>query len=81
MAGNGKDRVHARSLGRGSLDLWDFANPSEAADAALEVYGANAITAAAHLALNAHFDGPKRDYRFWFAVFSKLSGEKLNTLA
>jgi len=74
MAANGNDRVHARSFDQGSPDVWDFADPNEAANAALEIYGADAITAAAHCALNAHFDGRERDYRLWLAVFSKLGG-------
>lgn len=74
MGGNGNDRVHARSLEQASPNLWDFAGLNEAANAALEVYGADAITAAAHCALNAHFDGRERDYRLWLAVFTKLNG-------
>jgi hypothetical protein len=63
---------------RSSLTLWDFADPDEAVKVALDVYGSNATTAAAHCALTAHFDGRERDYRFWFAVFSKLnSGNSL----
>ncbi|CDX21374.1 conserved hypothetical protein [Mesorhizobium plurifarium] len=81
MAANGNDRVHARFLDQASLDVWDFANPDEAANAALEVYGADAITAAAHCALNAHFDGRERDYRLWLAVFSKLGGGEPGTIA
>lgn len=75
MAGNGNDRVHASSLDQASLDIWDFADPDEAANAALEVYGADAITAAAHCALNAHFDGRERDYRLWLKVFLQLKNE------
>lgn len=50
MAGNGNDRVGACSLDQASLDVWDFADLDEAASAALEVYGADAVTAAAHCA-------------------------------
>lgn len=70
MAGNGNDCVHATSLNQASLDVWDFADPDEAAVAAIEVYEADRITAAAHRALNAHFDGRERDYRLWLAVFT-----------
>ncbi|QND61451.1 hypothetical protein HB778_29050 [Mesorhizobium huakuii] len=56
------------------MTLWDFANPDEAAKAAVHVYGADATAAGAHCALAAHFDGRERDYRFWFAVFTKLNG-------
>lgn len=72
MPGNQRDRDSADRANRGSLSLWDFADPDEAAKAALDVYEPDATTAAAHCALTAHFDGRDRDYRFWFAVFSEL---------
>lgn len=72
MPGNHRDRIGADAPDRGSLTLWDFADPDEAAKAALDVYGPDATTASAHCALTAHFDGRERDYRFWFAVFSQL---------
>ncbi|RWL77971.1 MAG: hypothetical protein EOR69_28515 [Mesorhizobium sp.] len=74
MAVNKRDRVGASPPSEDGLNLWDFADPNEAANAALDVYGPDTITAAAHCALSAHFDGRERDYRFWFAVFSKLNG-------
>lgn len=74
MAGNHGDRISAAAPNRGSLTVWNFADPNEAAKAALDVYGSDAATAAAHCALTAHFDGRERDFRFWFAVFSQLKG-------
>lgn len=50
-----------KGSGRGNLTLWDLADPDEAANAALDVYGPDAATAAAHCALTAHFDGRERD--------------------
>lgn len=58
-----------------SLNFWDFGDPGEAANAALKVYGTDAVTAAARCALNAHFDVRDRDYRFWFAVFLRLKAD------
>lgn len=66
-----RDRAAPNAADRGSLTLWDFADPDEAAKATLDVYGPDATTAAAHCALTAHFDGRERDC-FWFAVFSQL---------
>lgn len=56
----------------GNLTLWELTNPSATVQAAIELYGSSATTAAAWCALTAHFDGRKADYRFWCAVFSKL---------
>ncbi|PSJ64544.1 hypothetical protein C7I84_05980 [Mesorhizobium ephedrae] len=58
------------------LSLWDLADPSAAAQAAIEVYGPDAATAAAHCALAAHFDGRDADYRFWCKVFAHLEGRR-----
>ncbi|TIP06463.1 MAG: hypothetical protein E5X72_01730 [Mesorhizobium sp.] len=54
--------------------IWDGADAEAVAEKATELYGSYAVTAAAHCALAAHFDGRKSDYRFWFNVFSLLGG-------
>lgn len=77
MPGNDRDHIGTDALERGSLTLWDFADPDEAAKAALDIYGPDAMTAAAHCALTARFDGRERDYRFWVAVFSQLKHASL----
>ena len=55
-----------------NLTLWELTNPTATVQAAIELYGSSAATAAAWCALTAHFDGRKGDYRFWCAVFSEL---------
>lgn len=42
------------------------------AQKAIELYGADALTAAAHCGLTANFDGRERDFRFWVKVFRLL---------
>jgi hypothetical protein len=59
----------------GEISLWSTADPQRAAIAALDLYGSRAVTAAAYCALDAHFDGRKRDYHFWHAVFLRLGGD------
>lgn len=66
------DHFHAGNAGIGELTLWELADPDAAAQAAIELYGSSAATAAAHCALTAHFDGRTGDYRFWCTVFSEL---------
>ena len=62
----------ASYAGNGILTIWDLTNPQATAEAARELYGSHATTAAAWCALTAHFDGRNEDYRFWCAVFSRL---------
>lgn len=64
------------SAGDGPLTLWELAKPDAAAQAAIELYGSSAATAAAYCALTAHFDGRKGDYRFWCTVFSELDSNR-----
>lgn len=63
---------HFRTNSPGTLTLWDLIDPEATAQAAIELYGSSAATAAAHCALTAHFDGRTSDYRFWCTVFSEL---------
>ncbi|UCI31999.1 hypothetical protein [Mesorhizobium sp. B4-1-4] len=58
--------------GGNRLTLWHFANPSEAVDAAIALYGAKASLAAASAAFTARYAGREDDFRFWFIVFSQL---------
>ncbi|AZO07803.1 hypothetical protein EJ074_00685 [Mesorhizobium sp. M3A.F.Ca.ET.080.04.2.1] len=58
--------------GGNRLTLWHFANPSEAADAAIALYGSGASLAAASAAFAARYAGREDDFRFWFTVFSRL---------
>ncbi|TIQ37150.1 MAG: hypothetical protein E5X48_07215 [Mesorhizobium sp.] len=58
----------------GKAGFWNTVDPVSAANAARAVYGSQAVTAAAHCALTAHFDGRSGDYRFWCAVFHELGG-------
>ena len=60
--------------GEGKATFWDISDPGSAAKAASAVYGSRAVTAAAHCALAAHFDGRADDYRFWCTVFRELEG-------
>ncbi|WP_258052450.1 hypothetical protein [Mesorhizobium sp. INR15] len=71
-------KIHSDHFDAGTIDdsiltLWEFADPAAAVQAAIEIYGASATTAAAWCALTAHFDGRKGDYRFWCTVFSELN--------
>ncbi|RWC00350.1 MAG: hypothetical protein EOQ57_17315 [Mesorhizobium sp.] len=60
-------------LGGGNrLTLWHYASPSEAADAAIALYGSGASLAAASAAFTARYAGREDDFRFWFTVFSEL---------
>lgn len=70
------DHFAAGSAGNGDLTLWELADPGAAVQAAIELYGASAATAAAFCALTAHFDGRQGDYRFWCTVFSELDGNR-----
>lgn len=58
--------------GGGPLALWHFADPSEAVDAAIDLYGSKASLAAASAAFTARYAGRDDDFRFWFAVFAQL---------
>ncbi|MET3523922.1 hypothetical protein [Mesorhizobium abyssinicae] len=58
--------------GGNPLTLWHFADPSEAVDAAIALYGSGASLAAASAAFTARYAGRDDDFRFWFAVFSQL---------
>jgi len=61
------------------LTLWHFADPSEAVDAAIALYGSTAPLAAASAAFTARYANREDDFRFWFTVFSLLrqrDGEK-----
>lgn len=58
--------------GDNPLTLWHFADPSEAVNAALALYGPKAALAAASAAFTARYAGREDDFRFWFAVFSQL---------
>lgn len=58
----------------GEVTLWDFADPKEAADAAVDLYGPDASKAAASAAFTARYAGRKADFQFWFAVFKELLG-------
>jgi hypothetical protein len=69
------DQEIASEAGNGILTLWDLANPQATVEAAKELYGSNAATAAAWCALTAHFDGRDEDYRFWCTVFSRLGSD------
>ncbi|WP_051371517.1 hypothetical protein [Mesorhizobium loti] len=66
------DHVCAVGAGTDVLTLWELTDPDAAAQAAVELYGSSAATAAAHCAMTAHFDGRTRDYRFWCTVFHEL---------
>ncbi|MBZ9898326.1 MULTISPECIES: hypothetical protein [unclassified Mesorhizobium] len=57
----------------GELTLWELADTRRMAQAAVELYGSSAATAAAHCALHAHFDGRESDYRFWCKVSHGLA--------
>ncbi|BAV52623.1 Uncharacterized protein MLTONO_p0153 (plasmid) [Mesorhizobium loti] len=76
MPRNDQDQIGADGLDRGDFAFWDVAQPEEAVKAALDLYGPNAVTAAAHCTLTARFDGRDRDYRFWSEVFTKLNDGK-----
>ena len=69
MAPNDSEELLA---GGGPLALWHFADPSEAVDAAISLYGSKASLAAASAAFTARYAGRDDDFRFWFAVFSEL---------
>lgn len=58
--------------GGNPLTLWHFADPSEAVDAAIALYGSRASLAAASAAFTARYAGCEDDFRFWFTVFSQL---------
>lgn len=68
------DQFDGSAAINGNLTLWELTDPTAAVQAAVELYGSDAATAAAWCALTAHFDGRKGDYRFWCAVFSELGG-------
>ncbi len=59
-------------VGGSPLTLWNFADPSEAVDAAIALYGSRASLAAASAAFTARYAGREDDFRFWFTVFSQL---------
>jgi len=61
-----------------ALRLSDFADPSDAVIAAIELYGPEARTAAAYCAMEAHFAGRPADFRFWCSVFRDLNRAKLH---
>ena len=69
MAQSDNDDILA---GGGPLAFWHFADPSEAVDAAIELYGSKASLAAASAAFTARYAGRDDDFRFWLAVFSQL---------
>ena len=56
-----------------ALRLSDFVDPSDAVNAAIELYGPEAQTAAAYCAMEAHFAGRPADFRFWCSVFRDLT--------
>ncbi|MET2829189.1 hypothetical protein [Mesorhizobium shangrilense] len=58
--------------GLDDVSVWDGADPDLVAQKAIELYGADALTAAAHCGLSANFDGRERDFRFWVKVFRLL---------
>lgn len=58
--------------GGNPLTLWQFADPSEAVDAAIALYGSSASLAAASAAFTARYAGREDDFHFWFTVFSQL---------
>ncbi|TGT71828.1 MULTISPECIES: hypothetical protein [unclassified Mesorhizobium] len=58
--------------GGSPLAFWHFADPSDAVDAAIELYGSKASLAAASAAFTARYAGRDEDFRFWFTVFSRL---------
>lgn len=66
------DQFSNRDNSNSDLTLWELVDSTAAVQAALELYGSSAATAAAWCALNAHFDGRKGDYRFWCEVFAEL---------
>jgi hypothetical protein len=70
------DNCGAGNAGQGILTLWELADPGATAQAAIELYGMRAATAAAHCALRAHFDGREGDYRFWCTVFTELDRDR-----
>jgi hypothetical protein len=56
-----------------ALRLSDFVDPTDAVNAAVELYGPEAQTAAAYCALEAHFAGRPADFRLWCSVFRELA--------
>ena len=56
-----------------ALRLSDFVTPSDAVNAAIELYGAAAKTAVAYCAMEAHLAGQPAEFRFWCAVFRDLT--------
>ncbi|WP_214477511.1 hypothetical protein [Mesorhizobium sp. dw_380] len=56
-----------------ALRLSDFADPSDAVNAAIELYGAEAKTAVAYCAMEAHLAGRPVEFRFWCSVFRDLT--------
>lgn len=72
MPKNCIDHVGVDHVGGANITLWSLADPDAAVQAAVDVYGSSAATAAAYCALTAHFDGREDDYRFWSTVFSKV---------
>lgn len=59
---------------RTTLSIWEFTDCEAATMKAIEIYGCDAMTAAAHCGLSAHFNGRERDFRFWVKVFRLLQG-------
>ena len=54
--------------------VWDGADPALVAQKLVELYGPDALTAAAHCGLSANLAGRERDSRFWVKVFRLLEG-------
>ncbi len=55
--------------------VWDGADPALVARKVAELYGPDALTAAAHCSLSANFAGREQDFRFWVKVFRLLESE------
>jgi hypothetical protein len=53
-------------------NVWRSGDLEEALAALVELYGSSAVTAAAHCAFSAHYDGRSEDFRFWFDAFMRL---------
>lgn len=71
MAEHKLEDLGAADVG-GDMTLWDFADPAEAVDKAVAMYGAKASTAVASAAFTARYAGREADFRFWFTVFEEL---------
>lgn len=56
------------------IALWSGADSDTAMELAVELYGKEAVTAAAWCAFAAWSECRQEDYRFWFDIFKRLTG-------